>query len=285
MLGKIPSFFLSTLILASTPALCPAQDKPDAPVAKLSVSQPAQTQDQSQPAPAAAPDKPQNKPQEKTQDKTPATDHDAQVGKSKLEKETGTVNDRIFEVMPNYGTVETANELPALSTGQKYRLATAGVFDYFSFPFNGVLAAIDQANNSPKSWGQGWGAYGQRYGASFADNSIGTYMTTAIFPSLLHEDPRYYTMAKGSFTRRTAHAFGRLFVTRTDSGGQRFNYSELFGNAAAAAFSNVYHAPEDRTVGRNVETLGLLLMWDGVSNELKEFWPDIRRKVFRKNTP
>jgi hypothetical protein len=116
----------------------------------------------------------------------------ATTGKSKLEKETGTVNDRIFEVMPNYGTVENAGKLPPLTPGQKYRLATAGAFDYFAFPFNMALAGIDQANNSPKSWGQGWGAYGKRFGASFADNSIGTYMTVAVFPSLLHEDPRYY---------------------------------------------------------------------------------------------
>src|ERR1700726_1561007 len=52
----------------------------------------------------------------------------ASVGKSKLEKETGTVNDRIFEVLPNYGTVEAAGELPPISSGQKFRLATAGVF-------------------------------------------------------------------------------------------------------------------------------------------------------------
>ena len=103
--------------------------------------------------------------------------------KSDLEKETGTVNDRIFEVMPNYGTVESTLALPPISSGQKFRLATAGVTDYFTYPFIGFLAALDQANDSPKSWGQGWGAYGKRYGASFADNGIGTYMTTAIFPS------------------------------------------------------------------------------------------------------
>jgi len=54
------------------------------------------------------------------------------------------------------------------------------------------------SKNDPKAWGQGWGAYGKRYGASFADNSIGTYMTTAVFPSLLKEDPRYYQMGKGT---------------------------------------------------------------------------------------
>jgi hypothetical protein len=223
-----------------------------------------------------------------TTDTKTGKDKDSQgntVGKSKLEKETGTVNDRIFEVMPNYGTVENADDLPPLSTGQKFRLATAGVFDWGSYPFNGILSAIGQAKNDPKEWGQGWGAYGKRYGANFADNSIGTYMTTAIFPSLLHEDPRYYQLGKGRFVHRAYHAVNRLFVIRTDSGHDRFNYSESVGNAVAAALSNIYHAPEDRTAARNASSFAFLILYDGMDNELKEFWPDIRRKVFHKNTP
>jgi len=187
--------------------------------------------------------------------------------------------------MPNYGTVETSQILPPLTTGQKFRLATAGVFDWTAYPFNGVLAAVAQAKNDPKSWGQGWGAYGKRYGESFADNSIGTYMTTAIFPSLLHEDPRYYQLGRGSFAHRAYHAVNRLFVIRTDSGHDRFNISESLGNAVAAGISNIYHPAEDRTLSRNLETLGMLIMWDGVGNEMKEFWPDIRRKVLHKRAP
>jgi hypothetical protein len=233
------------------------------------------------PAPAASqPDK--AKDAQADQDKKAPDD---QIGKSKLEKETGTVNDRIFEVLPNYGTVETAKALPPLTAGQKFRLATAGVFDWAAYPFNGVLAAVSQAKDDPKSWGQGWGAYGKRYGESFADNSIGTYMTTAVFPSLLHEDPRYYQMGKGSFAHRAYHGVNRLFVTRTDSGHDRFNISESLGNAVAAAISNVYHPAEDRTAARNASTFGFLILWDGLSNELKEFWPDIRRKVLHKDTP
>ena len=240
----------------------------------------AQQQEPQQPTPA--PSNPQ------TTDAKAGKDKDKQgetVGKSKLEKETGTVNDRIFEVLPNYGTVENAQELPPLTTGQKFRLATAGVFDWAAFPFNGALSGIAQAKNDPKEWGQGWGAYGKRYGASFADNSIGTYMTTAIFPSLLHEDPRYYQLGKGRFAHRAYHAVNRLFIIRTDSGHDRFNYSESIGNAAAAAISNIYHVPSDRTAARNATTFAFLILYDGLSNELKEFWPDIRRKVFHKNTP
>jgi len=29
----------------------------------------------------------------------------------------------------------------------------------------------------------------------------------------------------------------------------------------------------------------MLIMWDGVGNEMKEFWPDIRRKVLHKRAP
>ncbi|HEY2461711.1 MAG TPA: hypothetical protein VGI16_12945 [Candidatus Acidoferrum sp.] len=245
---------------------------------------PAMAQQQDPPPPAQPPAESQDakpKPESTDKDKKQANS----VGKSKLEKETGTVNDRIFEVLPNFGTVENANSLPPISSGQKFRLATAGVFDYAAFPFNGALAAIAQAKNDPASYGQGWGAYGKRYGVSFADNSIGTYMTTAIFPSLLHEDPRYYQLGKGGFTKRAYHAVNRLFVTRTDSGKERFNYSETIGNAAAAAISNIYHPDEDRTASRNISTLGFLILYDGASNELKEFWPDIRRKLFHKGTP
>jgi hypothetical protein len=242
----------------------------------------AQQPDPQQPAPPSTDPGPSNK---KNESKKETDKPNENVGKSKLEKETGTVNDRIFEVLPNYGTVENANALPPLTTGQKFRLATAGVFDWAAYPFNGTLAAIAQAKNDPKEWGQGWDAYGKRFGESFADNSIGTYMTTAVFPSLLHEDPRYYQLGKGGFRRRAYHAVNRLFVTRTDSGHERFNFSESVGNAAAAAISNIYHVPADRTASRNATTFAFLILYDGLSNELKEFWPDIRRKVFHKNTP
>ena len=243
---------------------------------------------QQPPSPPPAPSDPQSaRPQDPKADPAPDKPDkpDDAVGKSKLEKETGTINDRIFEVLPNYGTVESSKTPPPLRSGQKFRLATASVFDWAAYPFNGLLAGIAQAKNDPKAWGQGWGAYGKRYAASFADNSIGTYMTTAVFPSLLREDPRYYQMGKGTFSHRSLYALSRLFVTRTDSGHHRFNYSESVGNAAAAAISNIYHPAEDRTASRNANTFVFLILYDGISNEIKEFWPDIRRKVFHKDTP
>ena len=253
------SILMTTLVVAISPAI--AQQQPAAP-----------TESQ---VPAGDDSK-----------SDPATNRGVEtVGKSKLERETGTVNDRIFSVLPNYITLEGANSVPPLKTGQKFRLATAGTFDWGTFAFNGFLAAIGQAKNDPEAWGQGWDAYAKRYGASFADNSIGTYMTTAIYPSLLHEDPRYYQMGKGKFSHRFGYGLSRLFVTRTDSGSTRYNYSESIGNATAAAISNFYHPADDRTAARNARTFGFLILYDGLSNEVKEFWPDIRRRVFHKTNP
>ncbi len=236
----------------------------------------AQQASQAQTAPSSTEQKPQTQ-----------TSKNAEARKKKeseIEKETGTVNDRFFDAMPNY-VVEDAMKLPPMTPHEKFGLATVSVFDPFTVPFVGFLAAVDQANDSPKSWGQGWGAYGERFGEEFGDNGIGTYMTVAIFPTILQEDPRYYVMKRGPIRRRATYAISRLFVTFTDSGNVRFNYSEIVGNATATALSNIYHPAEDRTVTRNLGTWGMLIMWDGVSNEMKEFWPDIRRKVFHKNSP
>src|SRR5713226_3777062 len=112
-------------------------------------------QQESQP-PAPAPSEQQTTNTKDGKDGKDKENHGETVGKSKLEKETGTINDRIFEVLPNYGTVENAKDLPPLTTGQKFRLATAGVFDWAAYPFNGALSGIAQAKNDPKQWGQGW---------------------------------------------------------------------------------------------------------------------------------
>jgi len=148
--------------LAQQPSLQPPE--PQCPAAELqSPAPPSSEQSSSASANSAGTQSGQSqdpkndpKPQDQQKPNPDPKKPDDQVGKSKLEQETGTVNDRIFEVLPNYGTVETANSLPPLTSRQKFRIATASVFDWAASPFNGALAAISQAKNDPKEWGQGW---------------------------------------------------------------------------------------------------------------------------------
>jgi hypothetical protein len=143
-------------------------------------------------------------------------------------------------------------------------------------------AGISQAANSEPGYGQGASGYAKRYGSAFADNAIGNYWTGAILPSLLRQDPRYYQLGQGGFFHRVGYTVSRIFVTRSDSGREQFNYSEIAGNAIAAGISNAYHPVQDRTAVGNITVWWTQIGWDTTANLVKEFWPDIHRKFQKK---
>jgi hypothetical protein len=107
-------------------------------------------------------------------------------------------------------------------------------------------------------------------------------MTEAILPSLLREDPRYFRMGRGNPWRRVSYALSRTVVTRKDTGRKIFNYSEIGGNAVAAAISNIYYPASERTAGEAAEKLTIQLASDSAFNILLEFWPDMRHAFFKK---
>lgn len=212
----------------------------------------------------------------------------------------GTSNDRLFFTLPNFLTLENAGQVPPLTTKQKYWVVTRGSFDYIQIPWYGFLSAISQAQDSEPGYGQGWGGYGKRFASSFADGTIENYMTGAILPSLLRQDPRYFQLGQGSFAHRTWYAASRNLITRTDSGKNQFNYSEVVGGALAAAISTYsYHPkskfvttttpgelryiPSDRTLSNTAKVWGTQYGYDTLTLVVKEFWPDIRRKI--RKTP
>jgi hypothetical protein len=179
--------------------------------------------------------------------------------------------DRVFGVLPNYSTVEGNRQVPPITAGQAFHMAALNSFDPYVFPFVGVVAALGV--------GQGTTNYTRRYATALADNSIGNFMTSAVLPSLLHQDPRYFELGAGSFWHRAGYAASRSLVTRSRAGRPQFNVSEIGGNGIAALISNAYYQPVDRNALGVVTRWGSQVMWDTLSNELKEFWPDVRRKL------
>ena len=189
-------------------------------------------------------------------------------------------DDRILWTLPNYLTVENVSSMPPLSPLQKFNLAAKDTFDPVTFAFIGVVAGLDQASNTNPTFRQGLKGYAKRYGLAFSDNAVGNFMSSAVVPSLLHQDPRFYQMGKGGFLHRAFYAGTRALVTRSDSGKTQFNFSEILGNAMAAGISNAYH-PGPRTLGSNLNVWGTQVGWDAVSYVMKEFWPDVRRHFAR----
>ncbi len=193
-----------------------------------------------------------------------------------------SVDKRIFGVLPNYRTADGSLPFHPLTSKQKMTIAVKDSFDYPVYVLSGVFAGLAQLNNTDPSFGQGIKGFAKRYGASYGDQLIGNMLTEGIMPSLLHEDPRYFRRGTGPAGSRLKYALTRIFVTRTDSGGSRFNCSEVCGNAMATAISNAYH-PDGRNVGDNIQHWGTQLGTDMISNVLKEFWPDIKRKIHNRS--
>ncbi len=172
--------------------------------------------------------------------------------------------------------------MPALSAGAKFKVVARGAFDWVELPWYAFLSGISQAENSEPGFGQGGEGYGKRIATAFADGTIENFMTQAAMASLLREDPRFYQLGEGTFWHRTGYAISRIVVTRTDSGHQQLNFSEVLGSAMSATISTYsYHPRADRTIPNTAKVWGTQVAYDTLTLVVKEFWPDVRRH-FRK---
>ncbi len=191
---------------------------------------------------------------------------------------------RIFGIIPNYRTAPDFQSSEPIGAKEKFKLATQDSMDRGALIIAAIFAAKAQWSNSNPSFGPGLKGYGHNLGAALLDNTIGDYMTEAVYPSLLHQDPRYFRHGPGSGLSRLGYAMGQIFWTHTDARGSQFNYSEVLGNATAAAIATSYY-PDGRDAGDVISKFGIQLGVDMGGNILKEFWPDIQRKFLHRNTP
>jgi hypothetical protein len=213
----------------------------------------------------------------------PAVENKGEQGKDEPGNSKGTSKDRLFYTLPNFLTLENAGQVPPLTTEQKFKVVARSSFDYIQYPWYGFLAGISQAQNSEAGYGQGAAGYGKRFGAAMADGTIENFTTSAVFPSLFHQDPRFFQSGKGSFWHRTWYAFSRIVITRSDAGTDQFNFSEIIGSAAAAGISTYsYHPHDDKTLSNSAKVWGTQIGYDSLTYVVKEFWPDIRRKLRKK---
>ena len=262
------------LLALCSVSLLSAQNLPDAPQSQSSAQQ---AQDKGANAPSAS----STQPGSESADKKPTAQDEASKAKSGDNSEPEQ-SKRLMWVVPNFGAVTANSQVPPMSTREKFTLARNDSFDYSAFVWTGILAFQSYELNSDPELGSGIAGYGRYYWRGFADGVSGTYFTEAIIPALTHEDPRYFTLGQGGFFRRTAYALSRTFITRTDSGGRSFNWSEVGGSALEAGLSNAYYPPQERGVSQTFRGFGTQMESAALNNVAKEFWPDIRHKILRR---
>jgi len=242
------------------------------PAPEVAVSNPAETQD---PVPLKTPGSSSS-----TGDSS-SSKPDSPQPKINPNDDSAKQTKRILWIIPNFRAVSADTQLPPIRFKEKLWLATQESFDYSSVIYSGLIAGGAMANKSEPAFGQGASGYGNYFAHTFADGVIENYMVEAVVPTLTKEDPRYYTLGRGGFFKRTGYAVSRVFITRTDSGNPTANLSELVGAGAAAGISNTYYFDDTNVWVKTYQRWISQMVQDAVSNIAKEFWPDINHVVFR----
>ena len=208
-----------------------------------------------------------------------STDVNVVVTQTELAEEQvkSELKQRAFGIFPNFYSSYIWDAAP-LSSKQKFELATRSITDPVTFVLVGAASGVEQARNTFPGYGQGAKGYAKRYGAGYADDAIARMLGSAVLPSLLHQDPRYFYMGTGSVKARAIYAIRSAFITKADSGKWQPNYSYVGGAFAAGGISNLYHSGGDRGAGLTFRNGGLNLAGHAADNLLREF-------LLRKITP
>jgi hypothetical protein len=199
---------------------------------------------------------------------------DVQVSLSPIEVAQEQVKDeerqRVLGVIPNFFVTYDPHPV-ALTSRQKFELSWKTTVDPVTFVIIGGVAGVQQAQNDFSGYGQGAQGYGKRYGAAAADLAIGTFIGSAILPSLLKQDPRYFYKGTGTKSSRIQYAIANSMICKGDNGRWQVNYSNIVGNFAAGGISNIYYPKQDRGAGLTFENGAIGIGATAAANLVEEF--------------
>ena len=200
---------------------------------------------------------------------------DVQVALSRVQVAEAQVKDeekqRVLGVIPNFYVTYDPHPL-ALTSRQKFELAWKTTIDPVTFAIVGGIAGVQQAENTFSGYGQGAQGYAKRYGASYADVAVGTFIGSAILPSLLKQDPRYFYKGTGSKRSRILYAIANSVICKGDNGRWQPNYSNVLGNLAAGGISNLYYPAQNRNgAGLTFENAAIGIGATAAANLVEEF--------------
>ncbi len=177
---------------------------------------------------------------------------------------------RVFGIIPNFYVSYVPDAAP-LVPRQKFQLAWRSVIDPVTLLGVGFLAGIDQAADEYHGYGQGAAGYARRFGAEYGDVVAGTFIGSAILPSLLKQDPRYFYQGTGTKKSRLKHALLNSVVAKGDNKQWQPNYSGILGSFAAGGISYLYYPAGDRSASLFVQNSFIRIGESSVAGLIQEF--------------
>lgn len=186
------------------------------------------------------------------------------------------VRQRIGGIVPNFYSSYDWNA-PPMRAKQKLKLSFRSIIDPVSLLTIAGTSGVQQYRNTSPEYGGGIGGYGKRYAANLADNVNGVLLSRGVYPSIFHQDPRYFYKGKGSIHSRLFYAISTAVIARGDDGHWKPNYSHVLGNFSAAGISNLYYPASDRGAS--------LVLFNGLAATASSAFSNVLREfVFKRAT-
>jgi len=190
---------------------------------------------------------------------------------------------RILGVMPNYRAVSAGEIPPPPTPREAFTIATRNSFDYSAFVFVGITSLLAEGSNAHSQLGKGVGGYWAYYWRGYLDKTDGNYWVDWAWPTVFHQDERYYAMGEGGIWKRGIYAASRELITPNYHGKNSFNASEILGRGVSQAISLSYYPSQTQTPGGFGQKYAYAVGRDALTNVFREFWPDINEHVIQRH--
>jgi hypothetical protein len=190
---------------------------------------------------------------------------------------------RVVGIVPTFNLTYHHDAVP-LTAGQKMSLALRSSFDPFTVASAFLAAGYHEAVNDLSGFSWGAKGYGERVGVAYLDTFDGTVLSTAVFPIVFRQDPRYFRLGHGTIRHRVLYSLATNFIAKNDYNGRwGFNYGNVLGNMAAGAISNLYYPDSNAGFGLTLTTTIIQIAEGAGGSIFNEFWPDISRRFLHKD--
>ena len=138
------------------------------------------------------------------------------------------------------------------------------------------------AFDKPEEYGRDAAGFGKRYAMRLSGVAIGNGIEAGL-GAVWGEDPRYERSTAASPGPRVRHAFLMTLMAKRGDGRALPAYARYTAIVGNNFVTNAWRAESERSVPDALARSALGLSGRLVSNLFEEFWPDIRRRVFRRH--
>ena len=168
-----------------------------------------------------------------------------------------------------------------ISGRQRIDWAVQQTFGPESLLVGTLTAAIGTGRDTPPEYGPHWDGYVKRYGMRFTGIAASNTIEAGL-GALWGEDPRYVRNQNLTFKKRIVNVFLLSFTARNRDGKLVPAYARYIAIPGNNFLANTWRVSSESTTSAALSRTGYGILGEIASNAWSEFWPDVKRRVWKR---